>query len=114
MLSCSGDDLTIPHDPNPLGDNVLSAVGGHLDVHSPAIAFEVGWHCGVPIAISDTLDFSLAGVYCSGELVDVVSGLAEALVGDGSASSYRRDEAVGDGACCVGKVAVLHAEEGLS
>jgi len=114
VLSCSGNDLAVPHDLDPFGDDVLSTVGGHLDVHSPTIVFEVGWHLGVPVAVLDMPDFCFTGMYCSSELVDVASGLAEALVGDGSASSYRRDEAVGDGACCVGKVAVLHAEEGLS
>ncbi len=89
MLSCSGDDLAVPHDSNPLGDNVLSAVGGHLDVHSPAVAFEVRWHLGVSVAVLDTPDFGLTGVYRSSELVNAASGLTEALVGEGGASLYR-------------------------
>ena len=88
MLSCLGDHLAVPHDPNPLGDDILPTVGGHLDVYSPAIAFKVGWHFGVSVVVSDTLDFGLVGMYCSGELVDVASGLTEALVGDGGVSSY--------------------------
>ncbi len=85
-----------------------------MDVHSPAVAFEVGWHLRVPIAVSDMLNLGFAGIYCSGKLVDAASGLTEALVSEGGASSYCRDEAVCDGVCYVGKVAVLHVEEGLS
>ena len=114
MLSCSGDDLAIPHDSDPLGDDILPAVGGHLDVHSPAVALKVRWHLRVSIAVLDVTDFGFAGMYCPSELVDVASGFAKALVGDGGASSYCRDEAIGDGAGCVSEVVVLHAEEGLS
>ncbi len=114
MLSCLGDDLAVPHDLDPFGDDVLAAVGGHLDVHSSAIVFEVGWHFRVSVAIVDEVDFSLAGVYCAGELVDASSCLSEALVGEGGTSSYCQDEAVCDSVCCVGEVMVLHVEDGLS
>ena len=114
MLSCSGDDLTVSHDSNPLGDDILPTVGGHLDVHLSSVAFEVKQHLGVSIAISDMADFGLAGVYHPRELVDAASGLAKALVSEGSASSYHRDEAICDDVCCVGEVVVLHVEEGLS
>ena len=88
MLSCSGDNLAIPHDSDPLGDDILATVGGHLDVHSSTVALKVGRHVGVPVVVSDAADFGLAGMYRSGELVNVVSGLAKVLVGEGGASSY--------------------------
>ncbi len=50
--------------------------------------FEVGWHFGVSIAVPNVADFGLAGVYCSSELVDVVSCLSEVLVGEGGMVLY--------------------------
>ena len=85
-----------------------------MDVHSPPVAFKVGWHFGAFIVVSDAADFSLAGMYCPGKLVDTVSGLDKVSVGDGSASSYRQDEAICDGAHGVSEVVILHAEDGLS
>src|SRR6266851_9226990 len=114
MLPCSGDDLAVSHDSDPLGDDVLATVGGHLDVHSSTIVLKVGWHFGVPIPIADAADFSLTGVDGAGELVDASSSFSEALVGDGGASPYGGDEAMCNGVCCVGEVVVLQAEEGLS
>ena len=114
MLSCLGDNLAVPHNLDPLSDDILATVRGHLDVHSSAVAFEVGWHFGVSIAIPNAADFGLAGVYCSGELVDAASCLNEALVGKGGAALYGRDEAICDGVHGVGEVVVLHAEDGLS
>ena len=63
-------------------------MGGHLDIHSPAVAFEVRWHLGVSVAILDAANLGLSGMYCSGKLVNAASGLAEALVGEGGASLY--------------------------
>ena len=76
--------------------------------------FEVGWHFRASVVVLDAADFGLARVHCSGELVDVVSGLGQALIGGGGAALYCRDEAVCDGAYGVGEVVVLHAEDGLS
>ncbi len=70
MLSCLGDDLAFPHNPDPLSNDVLATVGGHLDVHSSTVVFEVGRHFRVPIAISDAANFGFMGVYCSSKLVD--------------------------------------------
>jgi len=114
VLSCSGDDLAIPYNPNPLGNDVLAAVRGHLDVHSSAVAFEVRWHFGVPVVVPNVADFSLTGVHCSSELVDVVSCLDEALVGEGGVVLHRQDKAVYDGARGVVEVVVLHVKDGLS
>jgi len=109
-----GNDLAIPHDPNPLGDDVLTAVGGHLDVHSSPITLEVGWHFRACIAVLDVADLGLAGMYCSSELVDTASCLGKALVSEGSTALHHRDEAVHNSACGIGQVIVLQAEDGLS
>src|SRR6266851_612785 len=114
MLSCSGDNLTIPHDPDPMRDNVLALVGGHLDVHSPAVLLVLGWHFRVSITVPEAAYFGFVGVYCSSELVDMVACFGEALVSDGSAVSYCQDEAVCDGTHGVSEVVVLHAEDCLS
>ena len=86
MLSSSGDDFAIPHDSNPLSDDVLAIVGGHLDVHLPAIVgghldvhlpailLVLWWHVWVPVIVLEAAYFSLVGVHCSGKLVDALSG----------------------------------------
>ncbi len=114
MLSCSGNDLAVSYDSYPPGDDVLTAMGGHLDVHSPTIVLEARWHLGVSVPVVDVADFSLVGVDSAGELVDASLSLGEVLVGDGGMLSYGGDEAVRNGARCVSEVVVLHAEEGLS
>jgi len=114
VFSCSGNDLAVPYDPNPSGDDVLAIVGGHLDVHSPPVAFEVGWHLRVSIAIPKAAYLSFVGVYCSSKLVDAAVCFGELLVSEGCALAYRRDKAICDSPCSVGKVVVLHAEDGFS
>src|SRR5216683_1882159 len=104
MLPSSGDDLTIPHNLDPLGDDVLATMGGHLNVHLPSVSLKVGQHLRVPVGIADVADFGFLSVHCSVEPVDVAPGFGEALVGDGGASSDCRDEAVCHGPCCVGEV----------
>ncbi len=89
MLSSSGDDFAIPHDSNPLSDDVLAIVGGHLDVHSSPISLKLGGHVGVPVAIPKVADFTFVGVYCPVELVDAAAGFGEALVGEGGVASHR-------------------------
>ena len=115
MLSCSGNNLAVPHDLDPSGDDVLPIVGGHLNVHSSSIAFEVGGHIDVPCPVPEAADLGFVGVHCSGELVNTVVGFGESLVGDCCASMYCADEAVCNGVCSVIKViAILHAKDGLS
>jgi len=114
MLPSSGGDLSIPHDSDPAGDNILATVGGHLNVHSSSIAFVLWWHLGVCVAISDAADFGLAEVYGPVELVDLVACFCKLLVGDGGAAAYCRDEAICNGTRCVGEVVVLHMEDGFS
>jgi len=114
MLSRSGDDFTIPHDPDPLGDDVLTIVGGYLDIYPSSISLILGWHLRVSIAISEVVYLGLMGVYCPGELVDVPSSFDEALVSEGSVALHHRDEAVCNGAHGVSEVVVLHVEDGLS
>jgi len=82
-----------------------------LDVHSSTIALKVGWHLAVSIVVPNVVDFGLAGVYCSYELVDVAVSFSESLVGDGCASVYCGDEAICDGVRCVSEVIVLHVED---
>jgi len=94
VLPSSGDDLAVSHNSDPLGDDVLATVGGHLDVHLSSILLEVGQHFGGPIVVPDAVDFGFSGVYCPIELVDMVPGLAKALVGKGGASSDRQEEDV--------------------
>ncbi len=89
MLSCSGNNLTVPHDSNPSGNDILTIVGGHLDVHSSPISLKLGGHVGVPVAIPKVADFTFVGVYCPVELVDAAAGFGEALVGEGGVASHR-------------------------
>ena len=114
MLPCSGDHFAIPHDPNPLGEDVLAAVGGYLYVDLSPIALELRWHLGVAVVVSEAADLGFAGVYCSCELVNALASFGKPLVGDSCALSHGCDEAICDGMRCVGKVVVLHAEDGFS
>ena len=114
MLSCSGNNFTVPHNPNPSGNDILAAVGGYLDVHPSSVVLEFGWHFGVSVAVSKAADLTFVGVYCPGELVDAAAGFGEPLVGDGCALLYCRDEAICDGMCSVGEIVVLHVEDGFS
>jgi len=114
VLFCPGDNFAIPYDSEPVGDDVLSVVGGHLDVYSPSIMLEVGWHFGVPVAVPNAVDLGFVGVYCSGELVDVAVGFGEPLVSEGGVLVYCGDEAICNGMCGVSEVVVLHAEDGFS
>ncbi len=114
MLPGSGDNLAVPHKSDPSSDDILAAVGGHLNVHSSSVPLEVGRHLGVVVTVSDTTDLSFSGMHGSIELVDSASGLAKVLVGDGGASLDGQDEAICDGPRCVGEVVVFHVEEGLS
>ncbi len=115
MFSCSSDNLTIPHDSDPPGNDVLTIVGGHLDVHLPSIALKIGGHIDIAQSVPEVADFSFAGVHHSCKLVNVVVGFGEPLVSDCYASMHCGDEAVCDGVCGVIEViTVLHVEEGLS
>ena len=114
MLSCLGDDLAVPHNPDPTGNDVLSIVGGHLDVHLPAVLLEGRGHVKVPAPGSEAIDFNLSLAYHTIELVNGVSGLLEVLVGDCGLLAYCGDEAVGDGMHGFLKVATLiHVEDGF-
>jgi len=114
VLSSLGDNLPIPHNPDPAGDDVLSIVGGHLNVHSSSVVLKLSWHLRIPIVVPDAADFGFTGVYCSGELVDPMVGFHESLVGDGGSAAYYGDETICDGTCGVSEVIVLHAEDGFS
>jgi len=110
-----GDDLTIPYNLDPSGDDVFSTLGGHLDVHLSSVTLVLGQHVAVSHVVSEVVDFGFVEVYHSSELVDVVVGFSKPLVSDCHASAYCGDEAVGDGAHGVIEViTVLHAEYGLS
>ena len=85
-----------------------------MNVHSSSVLLEAGQHLGGFVGALDVMYFGFSSVNCSVELVDAASGFGEALVSDGAALLDCRDEAVGDGPCCVGEVVVLHAEEGRS
>ncbi len=82
MLSCSSHDLAISHDPDPTGDDVFAILGGHLDVHSSPVAFELRGHVNISHSVPEAADFSFMGVYCSSELVNAVVSLSEPLVGN--------------------------------
>ena len=115
MLSCSGNDLAIPHNLDPVGDNVLAIVGGHLDVHSSPVALEIRGHLAVPRPVSEVVDLGFVGVYCSSELVDVVVGFGKPLVGDCHTLMHCGDKAVCDGTCGVVEViTILHVKDGLN
>ncbi len=107
MLPCSGDDLAVSYDLDPLGNDVLTIVGGHLDVHLSPIAFEGGGHFYISCPILELADFSLMDVYCSYELVDVAVGFGEALVNGGCSALDCGDEAVSNGVCGVLEVTTL-------
>ena len=66
------------------------------------------------MAVPDAAYFGLSCVYCPLQLVDMASGLGEALVSDRASALDRRDEAMSDGSGRVGERVVLHAEEGRS
>ena len=88
MLPCSGDDFTVSHDLDPLGDDILTAVGRYLDVCPSSIALKVRQHFGASIVVLDAADLGLLGVHSSGELVDAASGLGKALVGGSGVVSH--------------------------
>ena len=97
MLPCPSNDLTVSYNSDPSSDNVLAAVGGHLDVHSSPIVFKGGGHLDVPHPVLEVADLGFSGMYHSCELVDVMVGFGEALVGGCYLSTYRGDEAIGNG-----------------
>jgi len=112
MLPCSGNNLAIPYDSDPPGNDILSIMGGHLDVHSSPIVFKGQGHLYISCPVTELADFSLVGVYSSCKLINVVLGFCEALVSGCSPSSYYRDEAVGDSVHSVLKVTTLvHVED---
>ena len=88
MLSCSGDDFTIPHDSDLVGNDVLTVVGGHLYVHSSPVTFKLRGHVRVSITIPEMAYLTFVGVYCPGELVDSAVSFGKSLVGEGCASSH--------------------------
>ncbi len=112
MLPCPGNDLAVLHDLDPLSNNVLAAVGGHLNVHSSPIVFKGGGHFDVSCLVVEVVDLGFMSVHSCCELGDVVVGFSEALVSGCSPSSYYRDEAVGDSVHSVLKVTTLvHVED---
>jgi len=58
MLSCSGDDLAVPHDVDPSGDDVLTIVGGHLNVHPTPIVFKVRGHVDIARSVPEVADLN--------------------------------------------------------
>ena len=73
---------------DPPGDGILATVGGHLNVHLSPISFEVWWHVGVSVAISEPMYFGFTGVYCSGQLVNAAPSFDKALVSEGGAALH--------------------------
>ncbi len=115
MLPCPGNNFAIPYDPNLLGNNVLSTLGGHLDVHSPAILLKSGGHVHVSASGLEVVDFGFSLVDDAVESVDVGMGLPEVLVSDCHLMAYGGDEAIDDGMHGGLKVITLvHVEDGFS
>ena len=114
MLPCSGNNLTVPHNSDSLGDDVLTTVGGHLDVHSSPILLKGGGHFCISHPVSEVANLDFTGVYSPIELVDVVAGFGEFLVGGCHSLAYCGDKTIDDSVCGVVKVvAVLHAKDGF-
>jgi len=112
VLSCPGSNFTIPHNPNPLGDDVLPTLGGHLYIHSPFISLIGGGHVYIPSPVPEPTNFSLSLLYDPIEPVDTVVGLFEVLVGEGCLLVHSGDEAIGHSMCSGLKVVThIHAED---
>ncbi len=115
MLPCSGDDLAIPHDPDPSSDNIFSTLGGHLYVHLTLIPLEGGGHVNISYPVLKLMNFGFLLLHDTVEPVNVVAGLFKVLVGDGCSLVYGSDEAIGHGVCSVLEVfPYIHVEYGFS
>jgi len=88
MVPSPCDNLAISHDLNPLGNDVLAIVGGHLDVHSFTVTLVFGGHFDVSISVSDVADLGFSGVNCPIELIDAAVSFGQSLVGDCSLLAY--------------------------
>ncbi len=80
MLSCSSDDLAIPHDSNLSSDDVLTTVGGHLNVHSSPVVLEIRGHVNITSSVPKAADLDLTRVNQSGKLVNAAAGFGKSLV----------------------------------
>jgi len=107
VLPHSGDNFAIPHDSDPLSDNILPTLGGYLYVHLPSISLVGGGHVDVSAPGVEVVDFGLSLLHNPIELVDAVVSLLEVLVGGGCPLVYSGDEAIGHGACGGLKVITL-------
>src|SRR6266853_6647612 len=115
MLPCSGNNFTVPHAPDPLGNDVFPALGGHLYVYLSSILLIDGGHVDVSAPSPEAVDFDLSLLHDPIELIDAVVSLFKVLVGDGHLSAYGGDEAVGNSVCGGLEVFTLvHAEDHFS
>jgi len=106
MLSCSGNNFPIHHDANLPGNDVLSALTGHLYVHSSAIAFIGGRHVNIPPSSTEVAYLGFLLLDGTVELVNADSGFFKVLLRDGGVAVDSGDEAIGDGAGSGSKVVV--------
>jgi len=88
VLPCSSDDFTIPHNSDPLSDNILLTLGGHLYVHLPSVLLVGRGHVDVSAPGLEAVNFGLSLLHNPVELVDMVVSLFEVLVGNGCPSAY--------------------------
>ena len=112
MFPHPSDNLAVPHDSNPPGNDVLATLRGFLDVHSSAVSLVGRGHINIATSGSEVADFGFPLLYHAIELVDAVAGLLKVLGGNRHLSAYSSDEAIGDSTCSVLEVTTLiHAED---
>ena len=111
MLSSSGDDFTISHDPDLLSDDILPALRGYLYVHLPSVLLVGRGDLDIPAPVSQSVDFGFPLLDNLAKLANANTGFLKVLVGYDCSSSYGGDEAEGHGTCGSVKVATfLHVE----
>jgi len=112
VLSHSGDHFTILHNSDPLSNDILPTLEGHLYVHLPTVSLVDGGHVNVSSSVLEPTDFGLSLLYGPVEPVDAVVGFLKVLVGNGCSSTYGGNKAIGHSTCSgLEVITLIHAED---
>ena len=75
MLPCPSNNFSIPQHPDPLCDNILTTLGGHLNVHSFSISLIGGGHVHISHPVLELAYFIFLLLHGPLESVDAVVGV---------------------------------------
>ena len=108
------DNFSTPEDLNPLCQHIPPLLRGDLGVDASVIELEVVRHVGVSCSGLQAVDFFVAGLKCSREMVDMGVGSSELLGGDGGVSLHCGSKSVGHCARDFAELVSAEADKGFS